>query len=138
MNHNIRQALITGVLVRGEFSRADFIQHQGAIKCYASINRSQIHAQHGHLQLLLIHLNMILQIRYLTAGVTTYVIAWMLQTCSMAPSLTYTVRSSVFISRLYSLKIKSTRCLYVVMARSETKPLTAIPAPVSGHQLSTL
>ena len=35
---------------------------------------------------------------------------------------------------LYSLKTKSSRSHYVVMTRSETKPSTAIPAPVSGHQ----
>ena len=32
---------------------------------------------------------------------------------------------------LYSLKTKSSRCHYVVMTRSETKLLVAIPAPVS-------
>ena len=34
---------------------------------------------------------------------------------------------------LYSLKTKSSRCHYVVMARSETKLPVAIPAPVSGQ-----
>ena len=34
---------------------------------------------------------------------------------------------------IYSLKIKISRCHYVVMTRSETKLLLAIPAPVSGQ-----
>ena len=42
-------------LWEGNFLRADFIQHQGEIKCHSSIDRSQ--TQHEHLQLLLIHLN---------------------------------------------------------------------------------
>ena len=51
-------------LWEGNFLRADFIQHQGAIECHSSIDRSQ--TQHEHLQLLLIHLNPIHQTRYLT------------------------------------------------------------------------
>ena len=34
---------------------------------------------------------------------------------------------------LYSLRTKSSRCHYIVMTRSETKLLVAIPAPVSGQ-----
>ena len=34
---------------------------------------------------------------------------------------------------LYSLKTKSSQCHYVVMTKSETKLLVAIPAPVSGQ-----
>ena len=34
---------------------------------------------------------------------------------------------------IYGLKTESSRCHYVVMARSETKLLVAIPAPVSGQ-----
>ena len=47
-------------LWEGNFLIADFIQHQGAIECHASIDRSQ--TQHEHLQLLLIHVNPIHQI----------------------------------------------------------------------------
>ena len=50
-------------LWEGNFFRANRIQHQGAIEHHASIDRLQI--QHEHLQLLLIHLNQILQIRYM-------------------------------------------------------------------------
>ena len=50
-------------LWEGNFFRADFIQHQGAIVCHASIDRSQ--TQYEHLQLLLIHLNPIHQISIL-------------------------------------------------------------------------
>ena len=38
MNHDIPQTLITGALVGGNFLRADFIQHQGAIERHASID----------------------------------------------------------------------------------------------------
>ena len=54
-------------LWKGNFLRAEFIQHQGAIEHHASIDRSQ--TQHEHLQLwqlLLIQLNPIHQIRCLT------------------------------------------------------------------------
>ena len=38
MNHDILQTLLTCALVGGEFFKADFIQHQGAIECHASID----------------------------------------------------------------------------------------------------
>ena len=53
MHHDIPQNL-TDALWGRNFFRADYIQHRGAIECHASIDQSQI--QHGHLQLLLIHL----------------------------------------------------------------------------------
>ena len=37
-----------------------------------------------------------------------------------------------YLYHLYSLKTKRSWCHYIVMTRSETKLLVAIPAPVSG------
>ena len=64
MNHDIPQTLITGAFVGGEFSQSRLYSTSMAIERHASIDQSQ--TQHEHLQLLMIHGNPILQIRYLT------------------------------------------------------------------------
>ena len=64
MNHDIPQTLITGAFVGGEFSQSRLHSTSMAIEGHASIDQSQ--TQHEHLQLLMIHRNPFLQIRYLT------------------------------------------------------------------------
>ena len=53
MNHNLRQTLITGAFVGGEFSQSKLFSTPSAIERHASIDRPQ--TQHEHLQLLMIH-----------------------------------------------------------------------------------